>query len=411
MFASAFFTTFLLFREFYHYRPHTREHKQSPMQRVINIRPRVVYRRSPHLVCYWSGTQLFLENYVARTRVRAGPLVLQVLELFDRWRPGEALAKHLPQFKSAALRLTLTSLEDSSLLERCDQIPFPAKSKSDAWKDWSPAAAFLHFSTKDLCSGRDLADMVRSLRQRVTRVVMPSPVKRYSKAPKVRLPVSEMRGEFSQVLLARRTWRKFSDDPVELTALSTLLGLSFGVRWWVDVPRLGRLVLKTSPSGGARHPIESYVLARRVANLSPGLYHYAPDKHCLERLKSGASSSQLVRYLAGQKWYGSAAALVLMTAVFRRPQWKYHSPRVYRAVLIEAGHLCQTFCLVATWLGLAPFCSMALADSSIEADIGIDGVSESVLYAAGVGTMPRGLKWAPWPTRFPGTRRPNPSFA
>jgi len=100
-----------------------------------------------------------------------------------------------------------------------------------------------------------------------------------------------------------------------------------------------------------------------------------------------------------------------MTAVFGRPQWKYQSPRAYRAVLIDAGHLCQTFCLVATWLGLAPFCSMALADSRIEADIGIDGVSESVLYAAGVGTPPPGLKWAPWPTRFRGTRHPNPSFA
>src|SRR3984893_17792525 len=182
MFASAFFTTFLLFREFYHNRPHRREHKPSPMQRVTNVRPRVVYRRSPHLVCYWSGAQLFQKNDMAGTRVRAGPLVLLVLELFDRWRPGEALAKHLPQFKSAALRLTLTSLEDSSLLERCDQIPFPAKSKSDAWKDWSPAAAFLHFSTKDLCSGRDLADMVRSLRRRAARVVMPLPVKRYSQA-------------------------------------------------------------------------------------------------------------------------------------------------------------------------------------------------------------------------------------
>jgi hypothetical protein len=100
-----------------------------------------------------------------------------------------------------------------------------------------------------------------------------------------------------------------------------------------------------------------------------------------------------------------------MTAVLRRPQWKYNSSHVYRAVLIEAGHLCQTFCFVATWLGLAPFCSMALANSRIESDIGIDGVSESVLYAAGAGTPPGRPKWAPWPTRFPGARYQNPSFA
>jgi SagB-type dehydrogenase family enzyme len=371
----------------------------------------MVYRRSPHLVCYWSGTQLFFENYVTRKRVRAAPLAFEVLELFDRWRPAEALARHFPQFRPAALRDALAALERCSLLERCDRMPFPGKSALDVWKDWAPAAAFLHFSCKDMCARRDLTEMTHRLRRRAKRVAMPSPVKHFPGTPQVRLPVPEMRGEFSKVLLARRTWRRFSDAPVELSALSTLLGLSFGVQWWVDLPGLGRVALKTSPSGGARHPIETYVLARRVANLSPGLYHYAADTHCLERLKSGASSSQLTRYLAGQKWYGSASALVLMTGVFRRPQWKYRSPRVYRAVLIEAGHLCQTFCLAATWLGLAPFCSVALADSSIEADIGIDGVSESVLYAAGVGTLPHDLKWAPWPTRFRGVRHPNQSFA
>ncbi len=240
---------------------------------------------------------------------------------------------------------------------------------------------------------------------------MPAPVKRYPNATHFALPAPQHIGEFPQVLLARRTWRRFSPRPVELSALSTLLGLSFGVRWWVDLPRLGRVALKTSPSGGARHPIETYVLARRVANLPPGLYHYAADKHCLERLKRGASSSQLARYLAGQKWYGRAAALVLMAGAFGRPQWKYQSPRAYRAVLIDAGHLCQTFCLVATWLGLAPFCSMALADSRIEADLGIDGVAESVLYAAGVGMPPRNTKWAPWPNHVrEGTRHPNLAF-
>ena len=79
-----------------------------------------------------------------------------------------------------------------------------------------------------------------------------------------------------------------------------------------------------------------------------------------------------------------------MTAVFPRVLWRYDYPRAYRAVLIEAGHLCQTFLLTATWLGLAPFCSMALADSRIERDLGVDGVTESVLYAAGVGTRPPG---------------------
>ena len=370
------------------------------------------YRRSPNLVSYWSGKRIVFENYYTLSKVHAAPLLFEFLSFFNTWRNARAFALRFPQFDSAVLRSGLSVLVRHGLLQRSDrQNDAVAPRTMNAWANWNPAAGLLHFSTKDLHYLPDLEILLQRQQARAKTQPMPAPVKRYPNATHIALPAPRCTGEFPQVLLARRTWRKFSTDPVELSALSTLLGLSFGVRWWVEVPQLGRLALKTSPSGGARHPIEAYVLARRVANLTPGLYHYASDKHGLERLRRGASSRQLVRYLAGQKWYGSAAALVLMTAVFRRPQWKYQSPRAYRAVLIDAGHLCQTFCLVATWLGLAPFCSMALADSRIEADIGIDGVSESVLYAAGVGTLPRGVKWAPWPTRFQGTRHPNPSFA
>jgi SagB-type dehydrogenase family enzyme len=369
------------------------------------------YRRSPHLVFYWSGKRMVFENYYTRSKVYAAPLLFELLSFFDTWRGARAFEHRFPQFDSSVLRSGLSILVRHGLLQRSDRPQEAAAPRAmTAWANWNPAAGLLHFSTKDLRYLPDLQLLLQLQQARAKTQPMPPPVKHYPSARQIELPEPQDAGEFPQVLLARRTWRKFSADPVELSALSSLLGLSFGVRWWVDLPRLGRLALKTSPSGGARHPIETYVLARRVAGLPPGLYHYAADKHCLELLRSGASSRQLVRYLAGQKWYGSAAALVLMTAVFRRPQWKYQSPRAYRAVLIDAGHLCQTFCLVATWLGLAPFCSMALADSRIEADIGIDGVSESVLYAAGVGTLPRGLKWAPWPTRFRGTRHPNPAF-
>src|SRR5882672_25724 len=369
------------------------------------------YRRSPHLIFYWSGNRMVFENYYARSKVFAAPLLFELLSFFDTWRGAGAFARRFPQFDSAVLGSGLSVLVRHGLLQRSDR-PHDSEAPRSmaAWANWNPAAGLLHFSTKDLQYSSDLEFLLQRQQARAKTQPMPAPVKHYPKAAKIALPAPRHSGEFPQVLLARRTWRKFSSRPVELSALSALLGLSFGVQWWVDTPGLGRLALKTSPSGGARHPIETYVLARRVANLPPGLYHYAADKHSLERLKQGASSSQLARYLAGQKWYGKAALLVLMTAVFGRPQWKYQSPRAYRAVLIDAGHLCQTFCLVATWLGLAPFCSMALADSRIEADIGIDGVSESVLYAAGVGTLPRGLKWAPWPTRFRGTRHANPSF-
>jgi nitroreductase len=63
-------------------------------------------------------------------------------------------------------------------------------------------------------------------------------------------------------------------------------------------------------------------------------------------------------------------------------------------VLLDAGHLCQTFCLAATRMGLAPFSTAALKDSLIEQDLGIDGISESVLYVAGIGLAAANLPGA-----------------
>jgi hypothetical protein len=52
---------------------------------------------------------------------------------------------------------------------------------------------------------------------------------------------------------------------------------------------------------------------------------------------------------------------------------------------------------------------MALADSRIERDLALDGISETVLYAAGVGVRPPGVTMASKPAGYrPLQVRPNP---
>jgi len=202
-------------------------------------------------------------------------------------------------------------------------------------------------------------------------------------------------GEFAHVLTKRRTWRKFDSKPLSLKALSTLLNLTVGVQAWVDTQE-GPVALKTSPSGGGRHPIEAYVAALQCQDVERGLYHYSADRHGLSRI-GDVRRPDVTKFLAGQDWFAAAGAVVFFTGVVARTMWRYPYGRAYRALLIEAGHVCQTFCLAATWLGLAPFCTLALADSAIEQKLGIDGVAEVILYAAGVGTQPANVRWAPWP--------------
>jgi SagB-type dehydrogenase family enzyme len=272
---------------------------------------------------------------------------------------------------------------------------------------WPALAARYHYGTRDVPILRgDEADAYDAYLERRARVeAPPSPYKETS-GRGIRIPTGSYLGEFPTVLLSRRTWRGFGTQPIPARAFGSLLDLSFGSQMRglrQGVP----IVFKTSPSGGACHPIEAYVLAWRVRGVPPGLYHYSPRTRRLHLCRRGATPALAASYLGGQSWFGEAGALVLMTAVMPRVWWRYPHPRSYRAVLIEAGHLCQTFCLVATWLRLAPFCTMALDDARIERDLGIDGTTEVLLYATGVGTRPHDGRWVQWPGYRPDIQLPD----
>jgi SagB-type dehydrogenase family enzyme len=367
---------------------------------------RPLLRRHASIVSYWLNGSLIFENYATGVRISAQPAAAEVLHFFDRWRSVDAAIARLAEYAPASLRTLIAALERCSFLTRAGAPVDHRSQLMQTWAAWNPAGGFYHMSTKDGRYARSAE--IREIRYRkLFRKALHSPlppfIKRYRGARRVRLPPFKTRGEFPEVLLARRTWRDFSRRPVTLVELSTLLGLTWRVQGWLDSPGQGRLPLKTSPSGGARHPLEAYVWARRVSGLRPGIYHYAADRHLLEQLTKDGFHRRVISYLPTQRWYEPASALILITAVFPRVQWKYEFPRAYRVVLAEAGHFCQTFCLTATWLGLAPFCSMALADSRIERDLGIDGITESVVYVAGVGRRPRDR--SKWP-KFVATGEP-----
>ena len=58
----------------------------SPVDRPISG-PRVLFRRSPYLISYWSPDGLVLENYATGRRGGGAPRVHDILSVFDRWRP------------------------------------------------------------------------------------------------------------------------------------------------------------------------------------------------------------------------------------------------------------------------------------------------------------------------------------
>ena len=311
--------------------------------------------------------------------------MVEFLELLHTWQRAEVLVRKHPELGAVKdVKEVLEALVARGLVQRRS-----ASNETWPWRDWTPEAAFFHFGTRMANYSDSPLDWDAELRTKAQRYPPPLPTKTMP-GMRIDLPEATINGSLGDALTSRRTWRRFSSRPLPLTDLATLLRITWGVQRWGVVKGQGRIALKTSPSGGARHSLEAYVVARNVAGLAPGMYHYDAATHELVRLGEGVPQERLCHVLASQRWFLGAGALVVMSAVFARAMWRYPSSRVYRSILAEAGHLGQTFCLVATSLGLAPFCTMAFRDRDLEDLIGVDGISESAMYVVGVGTRPRG---------------------
>ena len=221
---------------------------------------RIRVRRSPHLVSYWRGASIILHNYATGDVVKATPLVSALLDSCTDWRDASSVAAEL-HASPALTRELLRHLVARHVLHRSDRALDPRERAMLAFSHWNPAAGFFHTATKNVPFTSSRLAEATLLRQART-WPMPSPSKHLRRSAVVPLPNIQRAGQFPDVLLTRRTWRRFSTRPVAASNLATALGLSVGIQQWVPTS-VGKMALKTSPSGGARHPIECYVCVRQ----------------------------------------------------------------------------------------------------------------------------------------------------
>lgn len=350
-------------------------------------------RRASTIVAYWRAGQLIFTNYRTGVSITSNPVTGEILQAFETWCSVQNYLNGKPQYTPKSVIATLWQLVKATLLvERGSPEDQQDKAFNTAWAAWLPEAGLLHFATKDFPFLTSAAAARKLMQTYLKESAQPSFHKSYPRAKRFRLPAATkinalLPDAYPTVLFSRRTRRHFGASPLTLESLSTLLRYTWGITEEINAFPLGRLPLRTSPSAGSRHPIEAYVIPLRVTGLAPAIYHYHWKHHFLEKIGSLSSPKMVIEYCAGQHWFGDAGALFIMTAVFPRVAWKYRFSRAYRAVLLDAGHLCQTFCLTATWLGLGALCTIALKDSLIERQLGLDGVTESVIYACGVGCL------------------------
>jgi SagB-type dehydrogenase family enzyme len=335
---------------------------------------------------YWDNGELRIVNYLTRGTFAANPVLLEVIRFFFAPKTIRDAMLEFDAYSPESVGEVVLELIKAELLLECNS---PEAARDDlldsSWKPWLPAGGY-HFLTKDAPYQKGGDGSTKQKLRTIPRTPQPPQFKQIEDAEQIALPRPDSkRDSFFQTLHARRTWRTFSPAPASLESISQLLHTTWGVQGFIESKYFDSAPLKTSPSGGARHPIEVYLMALRVKGLDPGLYHYDATDHALEKISSGATPQKARAYCADQPYTARAAALFIMTAIFARTMWRYGHARAYRVVLLDAGHLGQTFCLTATRLGMAPFVTAALKDSLIEKDLRIDGITESVLYVTGVG--------------------------
>jgi SagB-type dehydrogenase family enzyme len=347
--------------------------------------------RSPNVVAYWRGSRFCLEEFVRRSRITAAPLVVELLAEFGGPKSSRSVARAFQSYTPVSVDREIRRLASLGfLVPAADRAA--RRDVAAEWKGSFPAAHF-HFAARDVSYMTDPAKRVRHFRHRLAEEPQPALYKNYPGRQRLPLPdpaSAEDGVSLTSALERRRTVREFSRRIVPFLDFACVVCRTWGQTGWVDAGILGKLMAKTSPSAGARHPIECYVLIWGVERLPAGLYHYNVRENCLERLRGGDLREEAVRLAAGQGWVRGAAFLCVMTAVADRLFWKYTSDDSYRLFFLDAGHLAQTFALLAAARGLGAFTTASMKESRIEQLLGLDGVREFPVYLCGAGMARRG---------------------
>jgi SagB-type dehydrogenase family enzyme len=194
---------------------------------------------------------------------------------------------------------------------------------------------------------------------------------------KIQLPEPRYDGDVSveYALQMRRSVRSFRNDPLDIAEISQILWSAQGI----TSPR----GFRTAPSAGALYPLELYVVAGNIKNLSSAIYRYKTDDHLLLEIVSGDHRSELSRAALRQSSIKKAPAVLLFCAVYERTAGKY-GQRGIRYVHMEVGHAAQNACLQAIALGLNTAVIGAFSDEEVKVIAHLPA-DEQPLYFVPVG--------------------------
>ena len=146
--------------------------------------------------------------------------------------------------------------------------------------------------------------------------------------------------------------------------------------------------LRAAASAGALYPIEIYLAATDVAELTPGLYHFSPADLKLRGLRRGDWREYLAGAAAMRPALAEARAILMLSAIFWRSAWKYRA-RAYRYCFWDAGTILANLTAAANAEGVPVEILTAFEDAPIERLIDVDADREGVICLVALGRSRR----------------------
>jgi SagB-type dehydrogenase family enzyme len=189
----------------------------------------------------------------------------------------------------------------------------------------------------------------------------------------------------------RRSRRAYTAEGLTLAELSWLLWCTQGIEK-IERNDDGNVVAtyRPVPSGGARHPFETYLSVHRVEGLKAGIYRYLPVEHKLLPLRYDANmASDFKSACYNQEHVGRAAVLFIWAAVPCRTEWAYGiiAPKL---IAVDAGHVCQNLYLGAEAIRVGVCGILGYDQQRLDSLLCLDGRNEFVIYLASVGRTSTG---------------------
>jgi SagB-type dehydrogenase family enzyme len=182
-----------------------------------------------------------------------------------------------------------------------------------------------------------------------------------------------------KVLQERRSFRDYRPVPLSQKELSNLLWAAQGITEKAFAPWY-----RTSPSAGALHPIDTYLVVNRVEGLPPGIHFFDIVEFSLALQKAGNFSQAIAEAALNQDLAAHAAVVFVWVAVIQRSRQKYRQ-RAYRYIYLDCGHIAQNLYLAAEVLNLGCCGIAAFFDDEVNDLVGLDGQEETAIYLATIG--------------------------